>query len=170
MTGVEPAYSIVFVCMGNICRSPTAEAVMTHLLADAGLADRVAVASAGTGGWHVGDGIDERAGAALLTAGYDGSRHRARQFARTWFDDYDLVVAMDRSNRHFLTELARDDADRGKIRLIRSYDPSAARRGELDVPDPYYEDDEGFATVLGMIESGCRGLLEEVRAVVDGAA
>ena len=167
---MEPAYSIVFVCMGNICRSPTAQVVFEHLLEEAGLADRVVVASAGTGGWHVGDVIDERAGATLRSAGYDGSRHRARQFVRTWFDDYDLVVAMDRSNRHFLTELARDDTDRSKIRLLRSYDPTAARRGELDVPDPYYDDAEGFAAVLSMVEAGCRGLLEEVRTVVDDGA
>ena len=170
MSGVTTPYRIVFVCMGNICRSPTAEVVMQSRLEEAGLADRVVVASAGTGNWHVGDGIDERAGDALAGAGYDGSRHRARQFVRSWFDDYDLVIAMDRSNRHFLTQLARDDDDRAKLRMLMSYDPVAARRGELDVPDPYYDNDEGFARVLAMVERACDGLLDEVRAHVDGAA
>jgi protein-tyrosine phosphatase len=145
-------------------------AIEVHAGDEAGLDDTVKLASAGTGNWHVGDGIDDRAGDALRVAGYDGSRHRARQFVRSWFDDYDLVVAMDRANRHFLTQLARDDEDRAKIRMLRSYDPVAARRGELDVPDPYYDGEEGFTLVLEMVERACNGLLDEVRAQVDGTA
>ena len=128
------------------------------------------MASGGTGNWHVGGGIDDRAGATLAAAGYDGSAHRARQFVRSWFDDYDLVVVMDRSNRRFVSELARTPADSDKIRLLRSYDEAAVRRGELDVPDPYYDDDDGFLRVLEMVQRGCEGLLAEVRAVLDGAA
>jgi protein-tyrosine phosphatase len=165
---VSPAYRIVFVCMGNICRSPTAEVVMRSLLEQAGLDDRVTVASGGTGNWHIGSGIDERAGAVLSAAGYDGSAHRARHFVLEWFDDYDLIVVMDRSNRHYVTQVARGPDDVEKIRLLRSYDPVAVRRGELDVPDPYYDDEYGFLRVLEMIQRGCEGLLEEVRAVVEG--
>jgi protein-tyrosine phosphatase len=154
-------YRIVFVCMGNICRSPTAEVVFQSLLDESGLSEQVSIASAGTGHWHVGAGIDNRAGAMLATAGYDGSRHRAQQFVASWFDDYDLVVAMDRKNRWFLEELAPTEDAKGKIRMLRAYDPTAKMRGELDVPDPYYEDN--FAEVLEMVERGCRGLLDEVR-------
>src|SRR4051812_12303041 len=137
--GVAASYRIVFVCMGNICRSPTAEVVFRSMLEEEGLGGEVELASAGTGNWHVGGGIDERAGATLAAAGYDGSRHRARQFKRTWFDDYDLVVAMDRNNRWFLEELAPDEDAKAKIRMLMSYDPIAKARGELDVPDPYYD-------------------------------
>ena len=157
----EPGLRLVFVCMGNICRSPTAEVVFQSLLDEAGLADRVSIASAGTGNWHVGSGIDNRAGATLVGAGYDGSRHRARQFDASWFDDFDIVVAMDRKNRWFLEELAPNAAAKDKIRMLRAYDPTAKKRGELDVPDPYYEDN--FAEVLEMVERACRGLLDEVR-------
>jgi protein-tyrosine phosphatase len=121
----------------------------------------VSIASAGTGHWHVGSGIDDRAAATLTRAGYDGSRHRAQQFVASWFDDYDLVVAMDRKNRWFLEELAPDAEAKDKIRMLRAYDPTAKTRGELDVPDPYYDDN--FAEVLEMVERGCRGLLDEVR-------
>jgi protein-tyrosine phosphatase len=162
MGDVAAPYRIAFVCMGNICRSPTAEVIFQALLDGAGLADQVSIASAGTGNWHIGSGIDDRAGAALATAGYDGSRHRAQQFVASWFDDCDLVVAMDRKNRWFLEELAATPANKAKIRMLRSYDPTAKARGELDVPDPYYE--ENFRDVLEMVERGCRGLLDEVRS------
>jgi protein-tyrosine phosphatase len=155
-------YRIVFVCMGNICRSPTAEVVFAKLLDDAGLADKVTIASAGTGNWHVGDGMDKRARKTLAEAGYDGSRHRAQQFVADWFEHYDLIVAMDRQNRWFLEELAPDADGKAKIRMLMSYDPTARARGELDVPDPYYEDN--FADVLALVERGCQGLLAEVRA------
>ena len=155
-------FRIVFVCMGNICRSPTAHVVFQSLVDQAGLADQVSIGSAGTGNWHVGSGIDHRAGTALERSGYDGSRHRARQFDASWFADYDLVVAMDRKNRWFLEELAPTDEAKAKIRMLRSYDPTSKKRGELDVPDPYYDDN--FIEVLDMVERGCRGLLDEVRS------
>ena len=162
MGDVTSPYRIAFVCMGNICRSPTAEVIFQSLLDAEGLANQVSISSAGTGNWHIGSGIDDRAGAALATAGYDGSRHRAQQFVASWFDDYDLIVAMDRKNRWFLEELAPSGDAKAKIRMLRSYDPIAKARGELDVPDPYYE--ENFPEVLAMVERGCRGLLDEVRA------
>ena len=144
---------VCFVCMGNICRSPMAEAVFRHVAHDAGV--DVEVASAGTGGWHVGDGADRRALAALRGRGYDGSTHRARQFAREWFERYDLVIALDRENEHSLRALARDvpGAD-AKIRLLL---------GDADVPDPYYGGDDGFEHVLDLVEGACERLLAEVR-------
>lgn len=155
-------FRIVFVCMGNICRSPTADIVMRSLLQRDGLSARVQVASAGTGDWHVGQPIDPRAGEVLGRAGYDPSRHRAQQFASDWFDRFDLVVAMDRKNRWFLEQVAPSSQAREKIRMLRSYDADAARRGDLDVPDPYYDD--GFDDVLRMVEVACRGLLDDVRS------
>ena len=144
---------VCFVCMGNICRSPMAEAVFRHVAVEAGV--DVEVASAGTGGWHVGDGADRRALAALRGRGYDGSTHRARQFARDWFDSYDLVIALDRENERSLRALARDvpGAD-AKVRLLL---------GDADVPDPYYGGDDGFEHVLDLVEEACERLLAEVR-------
>ncbi|HVF06621.1 MAG TPA: low molecular weight protein-tyrosine-phosphatase [Frankiaceae bacterium] len=160
-------FRVVFVCMGNICRSPTAEVVFRKLVTDAGLADRVEIASAGTGGWHVGNGADRRSLAALRERGYDGSGHRARQFERDWFDRYDLVVAMDRENERDLRRLAAGlPGAAEKIRLLRSYDGTPAGDAgvaELDVPDPYYGEGDGFARVLDMVESACAALLAEVR-------
>lgn len=159
-------YHVVFVCMGNICRSPTAEVVFRAMLEESGLADQVAVSSSGTGNWHVGDGIDDRAGAALTAAGLDASAHRARQFVIGDFDDADLILAMDRKNRWLLTELAPTPGDAQKVRMLRSYDPAARASGDLDVPDPYYDGPDGFANVLAMVQAACRGLLDEVRAAV----
>ena len=151
---------IVFVCMGNICRSPTAEVVMQSLIDEQGCSDRFELASAGTAGWHAGEPIDRRSGEALRHAGYDPSRHRARQFVVEDFGRFDLVIAMDRKNRWVLDGMAPTPAEQAKIRMLRSFDSRAARSGELDVPDPYY--DGGFDTVLGMVEAACRGLLAEL--------
>jgi protein-tyrosine phosphatase len=152
--------SICFVCLGNICRSPTAEVVMRSLLDEAGLADEVTVSSAGTGDWHVGHGADERMAEALVDQGYDVTAHRARQFQASWFAEHDLVVAMDRSNERDLRRIA-PPGEEGKVRLLTSYDPDAT---ETDVPDPYYGGPDGFADVVRIVEAGCRGLLEELRA------
>ncbi len=154
------AVRVCFVCLGNICRSPMAEVVFRRLVADAGLDDGVEVASAGTGGWHVGNGADRRAVAALAGRGYDGSAHRARQFGRDWFDRFDLVVALDRDNERALRSLASGVAGAAaKIRLLRSYGDADGG----DVPDPYHGDHDGFEHVLDLVEESCRGLLAEVR-------
>ncbi|SEL08139.1 low molecular weight protein-tyrosine-phosphatase [Streptacidiphilus jiangxiensis] len=155
---------ICFVCTGNICRSPMAEQVMRERLAEAGLAGRVVVDSAGTGSWHEGDPADERAVRVLREAGYE-SEHVARQFHADWFRDLDLVVALDRGHERALRRLARTSAEADKIRLLRSYDP-ASSADELDVPDPYYGDLTGFEEVLRLCEAGCDGLLAEVRTRV----
>jgi protein-tyrosine phosphatase len=155
-------YRVCFVCSGNICRSPTAEAVFRRLVTDAGLAGEVEVDSAGLGDWHVGEGADSRSAAALRARGYPAWEHRARQFTRADFAERDLVVALDGGHERDLRVLAPTGADRDKVRLLRSYD-HAAGTGELDVPDPYYGGPDGFEHVLDLVEEACRGLLAEVR-------
>jgi protein-tyrosine phosphatase len=145
---------ILFVCMGNICRSPTAEGVMRRLIADAGLDDVVEVDSAGTGGWHAGEPPDARATTAARRRGVtlEGG---ARQVRPEDFDRFDLIVAMDRENLRELRALAPDDGAREKLRLLVE---------DQDVPDPYYGGDRGFETVLDMVGAACRDLLDELRA------
>jgi protein-tyrosine phosphatase len=147
--------------MGNICRSPTAEGVMRRLLEEEGLADRVEVESAGTGGWHAGEPPDERATLAARRRGVtlEGA---ARQVRPADFRDFDLLIAMDRANLRELLALAPDEEAAEKVRLLREFDPASS--GDLDVPDPYYGGDRGFETVLDMVEAACRGLLDELRA------
>jgi protein-tyrosine phosphatase len=150
---------VVFVCLGNICRSPMAEVVMRAMVEQAGLAGEIEIASAGTGDWHIGEPADPRALETLRSAGYDGSRHRGRQFDATWFADHDLVLAMDRSNLEALRRLASPD-EAPKVRLLTSYD---AVEPDAEVPDPYYGGDDGFPRVLAMIERSCAGLIEAIR-------
>jgi protein-tyrosine phosphatase len=159
-------YRVCFVCTGNICRSPMAEAVFRALVDRAGLGDRVELDSAGTGGWHVGDGADPRALRALAQGGYDGGSHRARQFDPGWFAERDLVVALDGGHLRELRRLrdaARVDT---QIRLLRSFDPAVTGRhgGDLDVADPYYGGGSAFVAVLTQVERACEGLLAHVQA------
>jgi protein-tyrosine phosphatase len=149
--------NVIFVCMGNICRSPMAEAVLRYELGQAGL-DDVTVSSAGTGNWHVGDPIDRRAKAALDRRGYFID-HTARQFDPAWFDEYHLVVALDRDNERDLRRLAPTRPHADNIRLLLAFDPEAE---DLDVPDPYYGAAADFDQVLGQIERACRGMLHEL--------
>jgi len=162
-----PASRICFVCTGNICRSPTAEVVFRQLLADAGLAERVVVGSAGTGPWHAGRDMDPRSRQALLARGYRPRRHVARQFLAADFGRYGLVLALDSGQLARLGRLAltaEDPADAvASLGLLRSYDPMAVQAGETDVPDPYYDDERGFDTVLDQLERACAGLLAAVR-------
>lgn len=142
--------------MGNICRSPMAEAVLRAELEDAGLGGAVVVDSAGTGGWHEGEPMDARARSALAERGYDGTRHRARQFDPAWFAERDLVLAMDDANLADLLELAPDAETAGRIRLFRSFDPAAG--DGATVSDPYFGGDDGFAHVLDLVESASKAL------------
>ena len=156
---------LLFVCSGNICRSPTAEAVLRRQLVEAGLADQVEVDSAGLGDWHVGEGADLRSVAALRARGYPAWVHEAKQFTRADFAERDLVVALDAGHEDGLRRIAPTTADRAKIRMLRSYDPGAADDpAGLDVPDPYFGGDDGFEHVLDLVEAACAGLLAEVRA------
>ncbi|MGN6473935.1 MAG: low molecular weight protein-tyrosine-phosphatase [Mycobacteriales bacterium] len=157
-------YRICFVCMGNICRSPIAEVVMRAKVADAGLADRIVVDSAGTGDWHAGGPADERTVETLRSHGYDDGGHVARQFKSDWFDEVDLVVAMDSKNLQSLRWLAPPEHV-AKIVRLRSFDP-ASRGGDLDVPDPYYGGTDHFEEVLTMVEAGCDGLLGHLRSLL----
>ncbi|MGW0367539.1 low molecular weight protein-tyrosine-phosphatase [Streptomyces coeruleorubidus] len=160
-------YRVCFVCTGNICRSPMAEIVFRARVAEAGLDGLVEVDSAGTGGWHEGDGADPRTVAVLAENGY-ATAHTARQFQPSRFSRLDLVVALDAGHLRALRRLAPTEQDAQKVRLLRSYDPAAG--DDLDVPDPYYGGAEGFEECLEMVEAASAGLLAAVREDVEGRA
>ncbi len=147
----EPGrYRIALVCLGNICRSPMAHVVLESALVDAGLDDVVEVASSGTGGWHTGEPMDERAAATLSAAGYDASRHRARTFDAGWLDAFDLVLVMDADNLRDVGGAAE------RVAMFRDFDPDEPGGA---VPDPYYGGPAGFEEVLRMVERTCTGLV-----------
>jgi protein-tyrosine phosphatase len=155
----EPGrYRIGVVCLGNICRSPMADVVLQERVRDAGLDDRVEIASCGTGGWHVGEPMDRRAAATLREAGYDPSRHRARQYDAGWRASYDLLLAMDEQN---LADVGGRDGglDHGRVRLFRDFDPV---QPGAEVPDPYYGGPAGFEEVLRMVERTATHVVAEV--------
>jgi protein-tyrosine phosphatase len=155
---------VLFVCMGNICRSPTAEGVMRHILAAEGLEARVEVDSAGTGNWHVGERADARAREAAARRGIELTSV-ARQVQSRDFDDFDLILAADELNRRELLKISGDHpAHTAKIRLLREFDPDAQQERDLELPDPYYGGPEGFEEVLDMVDAACRGLLRELEA------
>jgi protein-tyrosine phosphatase len=155
---------LLFVCLGNICRSPTAEGVMRHLLVADGLADAVEIDSAGTGDWHVGHAPDHRSAGAASGRGIELTG-AARQVTPDDFEAFDLILVMDRSNHADLLALAPDDEARERVKLLREYDPDAVAAGELEVPDPYYGGADGFEDVLDLVTRACEGLIEaEVRA------
>jgi protein-tyrosine phosphatase len=158
---VEPV-RILFVCLGNICRSPTAEGVTRAIVREAGLESSVELDSAGTGGWHVGSQPDERATETARARGI-ALEGAARQVRAEDFEDFDLIVAMDGSNLADLRRMAPDGRAREKVRLLREFDPASAGLEDLDVPDPYYGGPRGFEDVLDLVQAACAGLLEEVR-------
>ncbi len=159
---MAPAVRICMVCWGNICRSPTAEAVLQALLAEQGLADRVEVDSAATSSEELGRPPDPRACAEAARRGLQ-LEHVAWRFEPSDFDRFDLVLAADEVNAERLRRRARDASDRAKIRLLRELDP-AADRHDLDIADPWYGGPEGFRLVYDQIEAACRGLVDELRA------
>ncbi|MFE4826134.1 low molecular weight protein-tyrosine-phosphatase [Streptomyces sp. NPDC056672] len=162
-------YRVCFVCTGNICRSPIAEAVFRARLTEAGLDGLVEADSAGTGGWHEGDGADPRAVAVLDAHGYEND-HTARQFHASWFSRLDLVIALDEGHLRELRRLAPTPADAAKVRLLRSYDAATEPTGDLGVPDPYYGDITGFEECLELVEAASEGLLAAVQDTIEEAA
>lgn len=162
---------VLFVCLGNICRSPTAEGIFRALVEQAGLEDSIDIESAGTGAFHIGQGADPRSVEAARSRGYDLSRHRARQVCIDDFDAFDYVLAMDLENLRALQDLRElrkvrsakrgEGAPLAQIGLFLDFAPQAAVR---EVPDPYYRRNDGFAVVIDMIEDASRGLLDHIRS------
>lgn len=153
---------VLFVCLGNICRSPTAEGVFRALVERAGLSDQIEIDSAGTAAWHIGKSPDARAQAAAAMRGYDLSPLRGRQVSAADFARFDFVLAMDRSNLADL--LAQCPAEqRHKVRLFLSF---SSQWQNHEVPDPYYGGAEGFDHVLDMIEDASLGLLNAIRVEI----
>lgn len=154
---------VLFVCLGNICRSPLAEGIFLHVARERGVADRFEADSCGTGHWHAGEPPDHRAMAVAKRRGVHLPSIARQVDAGCDFEDFDVIVAMDASNRQALVRLG---APEERVRLMRSYDRELAdARGEaLDVPDPYYGGPEGFDRVFEMLERACHGLLDELLA------
>ena len=154
----SPNISVLFVCMGNICRSPTAEGVFRHFVQEAGLANRIRIDSAGTHAYHTDEPADRRASAAAERRGYSLADIRARRVRTEDFESFDYIVAMDRLNQ--VTLFDQTDAEHhDKIRLFLEF----ATGPEDDVPDPYYGGAAGFERVLDLVEDASRGLLETLR-------
>lgn len=142
------------------------EVILRSMLVSAGLGDRVVVDSAGTGGWHEGDGADPRTVQTLRDHGYDGTHHRAREFRREWFSDRDLIVVADEGHLKELRAWAPDDHASARVRLLREFDPTAVNSGTLEVDDPYFGDAAGFDHCLAVVERACRGLVEHLGAAL----
>jgi len=142
---------ILMVCLGNICRSPLAEGIMQHLAQQNGLDWKVD--SAGTGDWHVGQGPDRRSTRAAQKFGIDISKQVCRLFTVTDFDDFDLILVMDKSNLKNVLSMARNKQDEGKVKLLL---------GDREVPDPYYDDTQ-FEPVFKLIEAGCKEMIRQMR-------
>lgn len=159
---MTPGYSVLMVCLGNICRSPTAQGVLRHMVREAGLQDAVLVDSAGTLDEHAGSPPDPRSCDHALRRGYDLSDLRARQVRSGDFEQFDLILAMDWSN---LQALQRDCPARHQHKLRRLMEFAPAGRGEI-VADPYYGGHEGFEAALDHVELACRGLLMHLRSAL----
>ncbi len=154
----KPKISVLFVCMGNICRSPTAEGVFRHFVQEAGLVDRIRIDSAGTHAYHTNEPADRRASAAAERRGYSLANMRARRVSEEDFDEFDFIIAMDQLNHVTLVDQA-DAEYHDKIHLFLEF----ASGPEDDVPDPYYGGAKGFERVLDLVEDASRGLLETLK-------
>ena len=159
MSETNKKYNLLFVCLGNICRSPAAQAVMQRLVDERGLSDRFYIDSAGIGSWHVGDLPDKRKRVHARPRGYELT-HRARQVRVADFDEFDLIVGMDAANIDDLRQLAATIEQQDKVVMMGDY---IRRFPHYDyVPDPYYEGSEGFELVLDLLEDSCDNLLERI--------
>ncbi len=143
---------ILMVCLGNICRSPLAHGIMEHLVKEHGLDWEID--SAGTGNWHIGQGPDHRSTREAARNGIDISTQVCRQFRVSDFDEFDLILVMDRNNKADVLRLARTDADRAKVKMLL---------GDKEVPDPYHDDSQ-FAPVFKLVEQGCRDFIRNYKA------
>jgi protein-tyrosine phosphatase len=157
------SYRVLLVCMGNICRSPTAEGVLRQYIRLNRLGDKVEVDSAGTHGYHVGEAPDARTQRAAAVRGYNLSQLRARKVARQDLDYFDLILAMDRNNLDNLLRMATPE-QQTRIKLFMDY---AMNFDDDEVPDPYYGLGHGFDLVLDMVEDAAQGLIEEIRKELD---
>lgn len=155
---------VCFVCLGNICRSPTAEGVMRHLVREAGLDHAIAIESAGTGAYHVGERPDPRSRQEAKRRGVP-LESRAQQFVAADFERFDYVLAMDRQNQRDLEALSEDPAHHARLHLLRQFEPGGDRA--RDVPDPYYGEGDGFVRVFEICEAACRGLLDHLEQTHD---
>lgn len=152
-------YSILFICLGNICRSPAAQAVMQRLVDERGLTDRFFIDSAGIGGWHIGDLPDKRMRVHARPRGYELT-HRARRVQYSDFEDFDLIVGMDATNVDDLHARAATIEQKDKVVMMGDYIRQYPNYDH--VPDPYYEGSEGFELVLDLLEDACRNLLDSI--------
>ncbi len=150
---------VCFVCLGNICRSPTAEGVMKKLVRDAGLEERIDIESAGTAAYHVGERPDPRSREEARRRGV-ALESRAQQFTAKDFARFDYVLAMDRENLADLSGLTDDTVHLERLTLLRRFEPGSTN--DSSVPDPYYGGDDGFMRVFEICEAACRGLLEHI--------
>ena len=158
----DASVSVLFVCLGNICRSPLAEGVFLRLLEEKGLGDRVKVDSAGTGAYHVGESPDPRSVDVARRNGIELTG-QARQVSEADLDDFDYLVAMDRSNLQNLESLASAGDGDASLHLLREFDPEGGPGSDRDVPDPYYGGPGGFDRVYEMVDRSCRRLLDRIR-------
>lgn len=150
---------VLFVCMGNICRSPTAQGIFDRLLENHHLTGEVSTDSAGTGAWHAGKSADSRAKEAAASRGYNLDKYKARQVISKDFEKFDLILAMDNDNMENLARMCPVE-HRGKVQLLLSFGSDA---DVLEVPDPYYGGRRGFELVVDLVENACEGLLEHLR-------
>ena len=152
------ATKLLFVCLGNICRSPTAEGVMQHLVSNAGLAQEIICDSAGTSAYHVGEPPDRRMQQAASAQGIQ-LLGQARQFERSDFEEFDLILAMDRDNYRNILRLDPNGTHTDKVKMMCSY---CSAHTDTEVPDPYYGGSDGFRYVVDLLKDACSGLLSEM--------
>ena len=149
----------MFVCMGNICRSPTAHAVMQHLVDDQGLSDQFLIESSGTHAYHIGEQADQRSRSTAMSRGIDMNGLRAQKIAITDYDKFDWILAMDEENLKLVEYYAPDDH---KAQCCLLMDFASKHPNQTIVPDPYYGGDQGFEAVFEMVDDACRGLLDHI--------
>ena len=152
-------YKLLFVCLGNICRSPAAENIMNHLIEQAGLSDRIVCDSAGTSSYHIGSPPDERMSFVAVKKLRIKLRGQARQFQKSDFQDFDLILAMDRQNYQDILYLDPTEKYYQKVRLMCDF---CSRHTLKEVPDPYYGGSEGFNQVIDLLVDACEGLLKNI--------